>query len=269
MRKYLYMLLIPFFVLSIRSLQSADIRITISSNPSLPVENMVKDRNPGFEEGLKFWVLPKDIPDGDRIELSNESYEGKHSLYVNSKRGIGVYQVLTDFLSPEIIVPGESYIISCWVKAGEEVNQRGGTYCGAGSSFVIYSSDWKQAKSTNCKTGNTKEKWEKVTGEPVVIPDFGKVYVLNASTSYAKGEAWIDEISVTRAFAELSFTVEGKNVVQVILEDETGNLIFDSGRLPDKTDMFSKTLQVIAAYNYKVKVVDNKGEIHVWEYPER
>lgn len=74
---------------------------------------------------------------------------------MKSKKGIGVYQVLTK------ILPGEKYVISCWVKAGEGINQRGGSYCGAGCSFVIYSSDWKQAKSTNCKTEIHKENGKK------------------------------------------------------------------------------------------------------------
>jgi len=267
MRKYFYSIGLFLFLFQL-SLLSENIKITINSIPPLPLENLLKDRNPGFEDGLKFWVLPKDIPAGEKIEISNDAYKGKYSLYVNSKKGIGVYQMLTGFLSPDIIVPGENYIISCWVKAGEEVNQRGGVYCGAGSSFVIYSSDWKQAKSTLCKTGNTEKKWKKIVGKPVEVPEFGKVYTLNVGTSYTPGEAWIDEISITKAFVDLSFTVEGNNILQIILEDEIGNLIFDSGRLPEKTDKFSKTLQVISTYQYKIRVIDNKGEIYVQEYPK-
>ncbi|MFA7186521.1 MAG: hypothetical protein WC082_16590, partial [Victivallales bacterium] len=76
------------------------------------------------------------------------------------------------------------------------------------------------------------------------------------------------DIRLTEAYAELTLTVRSRNIIQVLVEDETGRIVFDSGRLADSTDYFSKSIRVLSPYRYFIRAVNRSGTFRTVCYPE-
>ncbi|MDD3927855.1 MAG: carbohydrate binding domain-containing protein [bacterium] len=240
----------------------ASLEITVAGNPSLPLENLVK--NGGFEDGMKSWSVSgqpdKAAEQGWNVELSKDTHQGNGSLHVqagNKAAGKtpGVWQNLKISNAA-----GKSYIISCWVKAGSGVTNVGGAYCGAGASAGLYSSDWKTSVKAYARAGNTGSKWVRAVSKPIKAEDWCKAAQMSAGLSYTAGEAWIDDISVTEAYVQLTISVKG-HVKQLTLEDETGNICFDSDPLDGNAGEYSKSIQVQAAHTYTIKALGKDGVV--------
>lgn len=276
MKKTCMLSLTALMVCLLAGASSAALQVEVSSTPSLPAENLVK--NGDFESDMQDWLLPAkpDVieSEGWKIDLSNDACQGKNALHIKvetkkaSSRSRGASQSIARLFSAGKLISGKSYVVSCWVKAEKPTTNIGGIYCGAGVSLSMYSKDWKQNVTTYAKTGNTDGKWVKLVSQPLVCPDFGATGEISPAVSYTQGEAWIDDICLSEAFVDLSIKVKGDGISQVLVEDETGKSVFDSGPLSKGTKEFSKSISVLSVYKYKITVVDSKGNISEQEYPK-
>ncbi len=267
MNKYLHSLIagLALCIAAGSNISAAPLEITVSSTPSLPLENLVK--NGGFEEGMKYWkVLGKPEKAGEegwKVELSRDAHQGDASLHVcfngkGGKKTPGVYQSPKVFASPGYA--GKRYIISCWVKAGGGTTNVGGAWCGAGGTLGLYSSDWGKSLQAYARTGSTGDKWIKVISKPVNADDWCKAAQISAGLAYTTGEVWVDDIRVTEADVNLSISIKG-NPKQVTVEDESGNILLDSGPLAEKSVEYTKDIKAQAGHTYTIKALDKKGEI--------
>jgi hypothetical protein len=58
----------------------------------------------------------------------------------------------------------------------------------------------------------------------------------------------------------LAISVKG-NVKQVVVEDETGSMVLDSGLLPGNTSEYTKNVRVQAGHTYTIKALNKEGAI--------
>jgi len=236
------------------------------------MENLVQ--NGGFEDDLKGWAVAnvdKAQEEGWKVEASAEAGIGTRAIHIavepkarNKSRN--AYQSLGSLFPAHKLLPGQSYLVSCRMKASG-VNTQGGEYCGAGASLSIWSAGYKDTSSVWAFSGDTAGKWIKVISKPLLCPEGGAGAQVVAAISYTAGEAWIDDIVVSEAYADMSVSVHGSGILQVLVADENGRIIDDSGRLSTGAKDYSKSLKVISAYRYTVKVVDKDGNIYQKDYP--
>lgn len=239
------------------------IEITVSSNPALPMTNML--RNGDFEQGLKPWQSSAK----EGVQLSAEKkHRGNNSVCIAVKKeeeSKSLYCTRGYLDRP--LKTGESYILSGWVYASPEVSNCGSNYSGAGLTMSVYDDKWKNKEF--CRTFTYgQNKWVHIVSGVLTVPDWYRNVEVSASISYAYGTAFFDEIRLSEAYAELRFAVSSRNITQVTVEDETGRIIFDSGRLPDATDSFSKSIRVLSPYRYLVRAVNKSGTFRTLSYPE-
>jgi hypothetical protein len=265
-----------FSMLVASSIADDGVIINVQSDPPLPLKNLV--RNGGFEDGFEGWRLPEADSSGKdlwKISLSDNAYQGKHSLHVkvaydgrNNMRGI--YQSFSSFLADKTISKGKSYMISCWLK-GRNISTQGATYQGGGVALSFFSKDYKNSEVAYAYSGDTYDAWEKVISKPVLCQDFSAGSQVIAGIAYTAGEVWIDDICVTEASVKLNIHITGAPLVQVLVEDGKGNqgkIFWDSGRLPSDTWNFSKEIDVTGCTEFIISVLDQAGNIVRKRFPE-
>jgi len=239
------------------------IEIAVSSSPSLPMPNML--RNGSFEEGFSPWATRA----VDGVQLSeNKVHNGNKSLFITVEKGKdGKSLYCTGGQLTRQLKAEEAYILSGWVNASPEVSNCGSKYCGAGLTMSVYDEKWKKKDFCRVFTYG-KNEWTHIVSGVLKVPDWYKNVEISASISYADGTAFFDDIRLTEAYAELTLTVRSRNIIQVLVEDETGRIVFDSGRLADSTDYFSKSIRVLSPYRYFIRAVNRSGTFRTVCYPE-
>lgn len=239
------------------------IEMAVSSSPSLPMQNML--RNGSFEEGLSPWATR--AVDGVRLS-EQKAYDGNKSLCITVEKGKGGKSLYcTGGQLARQLKSGETYILSGWVNASPEVSNSGSKYCGAGLTMSVYDRKWE--KKDFCRIFERgKNEWTHIVSGVMKVPDWYRNVEISASVSYAHGTAFFDDIRLTEAYAELTISVKSRNIFQVIVEDETGRIVFDSGRLADSTDDFSKSIRVLSPYRYFIRAVNRSGTFRTVCYPE-
>jgi hypothetical protein len=252
----------------------AALKIEVSSTPPLPAENFIPNSN--FENNMQSWTMlgkPEDMAsEGWKVEPASNAYQGKkNALYIKVERKAnsrtrGAYQSLSPLFIAGKLVPGKSYVLSCRVNAGKSV-KGGGNLGGAGVILSVASADWKQMATIYARTDSTNDKWIKLVSQPLKWPEWGVAGMVVPSISYTEGEAYISDICLSEAYVDLSVKVRGGVISQVLVADETGKTVFDSGSLPGGTKDFSKSISVLSVYKYKVTALDNEGNICEQEYP--
>jgi hypothetical protein len=244
--------------------KSVPIEITASSEPALPVGNMLQ--NSGFEKGLKPWQ--SNAKEG--VQLSEEKkHEGNNSVCIvvkKKEKSKSLYCTRGHLEEP--LEVGKSYILSGWVYATPEVSNCGCNYCGAGLAMSVYDKKWKKKDFCRIFTYG-KNEWVHLVSNVLKIPDWYKNAEMSASISYAHGTAFFDNLKLSEAYVDLKFTISSKNILQALVEDETGRIVFDSGKLPDSTNSFSKKLRVLSPYRYFIKAVNKSGTFRTVSYPEK
>jgi hypothetical protein len=238
--------------------------ISISFNPPMPFKNLIA--NPGFEEGLKAWKAHKAQKDSKVYVNKIDSCKGQSSLIIIKKNKVssdGVYQTKGAFKS--LPKKGKEYILSCSIKGDREVSNIGGISIGAGVTLGIYDKTWKKSERIDARS-NGSAIWKKLRSEPFTIPEWAENYQFSASISYSKGIALIDCVSLQEAYTNLTFTVTGKDIVQIILENSKGKALFYSGRISPPCSKFTKTLKVLSTDSYTVRAIDSKGNVFTKSY---
>ena len=236
--------------------------IDVQSDPPLPLRNLLQ--NGGFENGLEGWT-PMAREAGWQAELSDDAFQGTHSLHVKVSEearhhGRGVTQSLYTLLEKGVMAKGRSYFVSCWMK-GVGVSDIGGDYCGAGATLSFYGQGWKRSSSVHAMGGDTGGGWVKLVSEPIKGEAWAKGGEAAAGIFYSTGEAWFDEVCVSEATLTLKIKVSGGPFRQVLVESERGDVLFDSGRLPERTTTFAKDLETVCGSLFTVSALGDDGKI--------
>lgn len=242
----------------------APIDIGMSSIPALPVSNMLP--NAGFENGLPPWRSQ-----ADGVELSEESSPGggRSVLVRLDKRESGktktFYCSAGNLKSP--LRPGQSYIVSGWMKAGKGLDNSGGLHHGAGFSLSVYDGEWK--RSDTCRALSYGDgKWKRLVSAPFVAPEWVRNMEFHAGIFYACGAASLNHPTLAEAYVKLNFCVKSRDLLQVLVEDDTGRVVFDSGELPPGVDELLKSVDVLSVYGYSVRALNRSGGVAAKSYPQ-
>ncbi len=242
-------------------------KVTVSSEPKLPVVNYVK--NGDYELGFKTYVFG---PGAEKImAITNDAYEGDCALW--TAKGCG-HSINTRGVAP----PGTTNRIAITVKLGPE--HKGLTGLGAGFSQSYYAAPstggklvpfaasgvnltWQQAGSY---TG-----WQRIESEPFVVPPDATNIVMNihaGSLCYCATGGIVDNLFCGPAWTDLSFVIENTTgLAQVTVEDENGDRVFCADAFPENLTRFERTIKVSAAMRYCVKSVDRKAQSIAKWYP--
>ncbi|MFA6101142.1 MAG: carbohydrate binding domain-containing protein [Victivallaceae bacterium] len=240
------------------------IDMEVSANPSLPLENIL--RSGDFEQGLSPWRTAAK----DEIGLSEENvHNGKFSLRVNLEKKARIptrsyYCLAGDLKRP--LKPGQAYIISGWMNGSDISSNGGGLHHGAGFLLSIYDQSWKKSVCYRALTYGHGH-WVYLVSEPFTLPEWAVNVEFHAGIFYTYGTVFFDDIYLAEAYTKLYFHVKSHKLLQVTVEDETGHLVFNSGELPEKTDEFSKSIDVLSPYRYSIKAINRNGTTVEKFYP--
>lgn len=240
--------------------------ISITANPPLPVENILSD--PDFEEKFKNWKKTSEAS-GRTLITDKDSINEKASLLIIKEKkedSSGIWQDGKQFKKQ--FKKGEEYIISCYVKGDNSISDIEGNYTGIGVTLSIFDKTWRKSTRIDARSKGSPD-WIKLISKPFTIPDWAENFGFSAEISYTAGKGLISNVFLGKAYSDLRFTIKGGELYQVILEDDKGSLLYDSGELPPNTEEFSKTIKILSPYVYTVRVLDTKGNIYSKIYPDQ
>ena len=246
-------------------LAAAECTITVTSDPAMPVANLVK--NPGFERGSQPWDLfSLTLKDG---VISTEAHSGRHSFKLVGQKGVnkGIRQ---GRLGPQEFKPpipaGTPITISAWCKT-VGTDPEGGA-CGL-SATVTYS-DGTDSYIAAPSFPKVAHDWAKVTTVQVLKKDmkwFDQVY--GALYYDQTGEAYFDDIFAAIGKLKLSYKVACPGIKSVRLYSEEQGLLKDSGVLAKDTHVSEGSLESpILLDRFVVQVEDNAGNLYSERYPK-
>jgi len=245
----------------------ADIKINVKCSPELPVANLFAPYNCDFSKGLKGWAISKKSKESKNIEICDKKDSKEKYLYLKNNKG-GIHRSFSNKLF-ELLEPKEFYIISCFVDADKDMNQKVGPFGGLGCSFTIYDKTWKKGQGRSAKTGYTGGKWQKTVSKVFTKPDWANHAQLHVNIGYSKGSGKVSEISLTKAYSTMSLDIKSdNNLSQVIVENEKGKMVFDSDELPENSKHYTCKVKVLTPYFYIIKVADTEGNVREIKYPE-
>ncbi len=239
--------------------------ISISANPVLPVKNFV--RNPGFELNPEFPAgegrgLPVSgwktyfLASGDGI-TEEAPHSGRFCLKLTGCK----FRTKTKQVRQKNPIPAANenrdMILSGWSKPGNNKSRgcyllvaRSGKRNVAVLKFDKNTHDWQYAEQQFILPGNSP---------------------LSEIAIYYAGQpdAYFDDVFLGPGETEMTVKVNLPNLKNVVLTDNSGNRIFDSGLLPSGTRQFRKTVKVSTRKNYTVQAECVDGRKCRREYPPR
>lgn len=255
-----------FFVFGILS-AGEGIRASAFAEPALPVRNLFPDGS--FEGPGILSKFQNTDGSGKMIEVVNDAFNGKQALKFNGPFQKGQLIVT---LPKQLFLPGGMYIVSVMGKPDEKA--RTNVYFGGlGAGLTIGAVDKKNNVSSFARTKHVAGeavKWRKAVSKVITVPPDARVFQLWINLSYCGGTGILDDITVAEAWTNLTVKAESDAPIrQVIVTDDTGKAVFDSGILRDGKKEFSRTLKVLTPYLYTVRVIDGEGDVKTLVYPER
>lgn len=240
------------------------IEINVSSTPALPISNMLPDAD--FGKDAAAWrgnskdgagLSMETAPNGKssfRVSIGKSESGKTRTMHCQSER----------FKRP--LIPGQTYIAGIWMNAGGDLDNSGGIHHGAGVIFSVYDKSWKRKAQCQALSNGSGERVHLVS-KPLTIPDWGAVIQFHAGVFYAFGTATFDSPTLTEAYVKLDFQVKSRDLLQVIVEDEAGRIVFDSGELTPGTSRFAKSIDVLSPYRYSVRAINRNGRVALKNYP--
>ncbi len=240
--------------------------IKISSEPELPVKNLVT--NGGFEEGLKGWGYVK--PETTLVDGGYKSSKALRIAKMNAAIAGG------EISFGKNIKNGKTYIVSCMIKPdpGFEKDAKEAGMYGLGAVVGLWTKDWKGVRlppgtSLGVHNGGTSE-WTLIRSKPVTIPEDAGVAQLWVGNDCNAVTGLIDDVAVYEAYAKIKLAITSKlPLQQIIVTNDAGKMIFDSGNLKDSPKEFSTEFQVETPYTYTIRVLDAEGGVTTKQYPEK
>ncbi len=260
---------------------AAPVEIRVTSEPALPVRNLLEAENPGFEEGFAKWGcdLALHRTNGLLVELSGDAAAGTNALHVDTRNALPALNLgwgqgnfgLTRILPPQekLFEEGGQYVLSCLARS----DAAGSGYSGLG--LAHYTRDWKAApqeeriEATAVIRGPTGGAWRRFTSGPFTyrktsVPTF---LSLGAGVVYERNRVSFDEIGIYPAFAILTLRVKRDGLLQVAVDNEYGETIYHSPLLAGTGTEFATNIRVSAVGRYRIKAVDNRGRVIAKDYP--
>ena len=238
--------------------------ITMTSDPALPGENLVK--NPGFEEGTKYWGGKH--AEGSQGVTDEEVHSGTQSYKIvgDPETNKNFYQSYLGGRELETPIPaGTEIVISAWSKA-RDVNYEGGSY---GTAVRVTYADDKLSYIPAPAWPKGRHDWLQVTKRVALKKDVKTILTLYGGCYYKQeGVAWFDDFFVGVGKSKLSVKVECPNIKRVKLYSLEQGLIKDSGDLPkgSGTHEFAEDVQLLDVY--LVEVTDHAGKTYRKHHPE-
>jgi len=246
---------------------AGQISISVSATPELPVRNIIA--NGAFEEGLTGWRV--DATRGTTVPDKETKYSGAGSLRLEShakERFVGAYvtqvfdcaKLVSDFGTDE-------FVVGCRVKAGPKIRKT--PNAGTGILGIACSKDRKRDLKLIRDLRRGEDRWNHQVSKAVKIEEWMHSITVMPGIFYNAGTAWFDEIVFVPAYARFHIAVSSpRAILQVIIEDEKGNIVHNSGALAEGTKKYEKTTSVLTPHQYVVKAVDEDGNIGFRKYPE-
>jgi len=243
--------------------------IVVTGDPPLPVTNLV--RNGSFEQSGEF-------PAGEGAGRSAPGWQGYGTedddgvTEEHARSGRYCYKLVgNEALSKNIrqrhlgrlalqepLKKGTQILCGAWSKS-TGANPKGGHYglstqaCGrylGGPSFAKAAHDWQYAERT------------------ITLPeDASSISSLYVTYYEQNGTVYFDDIFLGVGATNLSFKVVLPSLKRVTVLDDRGEMILDSGTLPEGTDALEKTVNAPTHRTYTVRAEDADGNLHVRQYP--
>jgi len=114
--------------------------------------------------------------------------------------------------------------------------------------------------------GKNPKEWHKLVSPAVKVSGPWYLVVRNF---YASGGGLVDEIRVTDASVTLTAAASSEaGVREVIVRDDNGTEVFNSGILPEGRKTFTKSLTVASGCVYTATADDYDGDVKKITYPE-
>lgn len=253
---------ILFFVLffSVSFFCFSEVVINVSSEPQLPLENLIK--NSGFEnDSITPWVITAADKEFVSLDTSITSTGSKSVKIVSDPdKRPKIYQRIK--FEPALPAGTELYFRVSAKKenAGE----------GRPASLAIHLRYDDGSSSYVPVPALPDDDYDWLTVERVVKLSknaiSGTVYLCHYNQ---EGEQWFDDIVLLAGRTQLSLEVKSKvNLANVRLRSNQEALLYDSKKLPANSKDFTKVFDLPAYADYYVEVVDSNGK--KWEkvFPE-
>ena len=237
-------------------------RLSISSEPALPLPNLVK--NSDFEaDGLTPWQAVKGQE--SRVSLDRETAaSGSQSVKVSGEAGQrpGLYQRLT--FSGNIAAGAPLYVGFSARKQDPDLDAKPG----AVAMQVTYA-DRSSAYLPLPILPNEEYDWLRLDKSQPIVKEGLKAATLYLCHYDQSGEQWFDDIVVKLGEVQLKTAAENpEGLQQVKLWSSHEGLFYDSGKLAANTKNFEKVFAAPGYATYALEVIDNKGQQSFQVYPE-
>ncbi|MDD5597719.1 MAG: HEAT repeat domain-containing protein [Victivallaceae bacterium] len=237
--------------------------ITISSDPILPVGNLI--RNGGFEEPYgSAKVRPAHWGKWGSFGWPQKSWRdvespctGEASLRMQNAGGYWQFHVYRIY--PKDYVASKSYILSFQGKTNGTV---------AGNVTIYNLVKGKKTVLASKTFSNTS--WEKFSIEFTAPKEKSLLLIFLGLEKNTPEEAvvWYDNMSLFPVNVELSYKVDMPSLKSVKLMDKAGKVIKDSGKLKAGTNTYTAMATVSAEEVYEVKAENIQGKTINSKYPD-
>jgi len=236
--------------------------VTVSSEPPLPLQNLVKDSS--FEESSPYWDGSKGLAKNNEF-VETTQFSGKKSYKISGDVKEKPY-VLQQIFLPEAIPAGTPMYIGVASKA-EGIDP---TLTKPTVALHVESTGGADSKGTYVSTppipGEDHDwTWCELTGkttQPV------KSMSLVLCFYNQKGCSFWDDVIIKIGAVKLNVEVKGQKLKQVRVFNSKTGLVFDSGVMANQPDAFAKSLTAPGFGAYYVEAEDASGAVAGSRYPE-
>lgn len=235
------------------------LKLKVVASPALPASDYLKGGG-SFEGKLPFEVFR--LRRGpENTSLVDEGAAGT----AHAAKLVGGHDAAGLIAWPVTLPVGKEVVVSLYVKGSFGLVARPGG--GLGYRIV----EARGAKQVGVACGyysppqGKENEWRKLVSPPVKASG---PWFLVIENYYGSGGGLVDEIKVTDATTSLTVTAQSEaGVRDVIVTDDNGVEVFNSGVLGEGRKEFVKTLTVSTGYTYTVSADDYDGDTQLASCP--
>ncbi len=248
-----------FYLSGAVSILLAESVITVTSEPPLPLQNLIKDSS--FEESNRNWNPCPQFAKNSEI-AEDVAFSGKKSYKISGGEKEKPYG-LQKICLPESIPAGTPM------------------YVGVASRIVGMDSELKRPAVSLClDCADGKSNYVKTLSIPNEDHDWTWCELISVTAQPAKsisaylcfynqkGTAFWDDVIVKIGSVKLNIDVNGQKIRKVRVFNSKTGLIFNSGIIAKEPEVFTKSLEVPGFGVYYVEIEDVSGTITGIRYPE-
>lgn len=167
-------------------------------------------------------------------------------------------------LSPDAVVAGQAYVLSCEIMPTAEIRGRvlPDHQNGLGCGLVFHDKAYDKSLTMACRGRGPVGSWRRITSLPVTVPEWANVRSLSVGMLYCKGAGMVRNMSLRKAYLELSVRVKSSVPIrQVVVVDDEGRWVLDTGHLAGDACTLTRTLRAVESHGYTVYAVNEDGEV--------